>query len=81
MHTQQCLPIALFPNAGYAGVVIYCTVLQIIPTLTIYHFDPSKADTRRSRDASHKHCSDVVRCDIEQPGLDFDGVEEITKDN
>ena len=79
MPTQQLPAYSLITECKLCcfGHLLCCSLDH--PTLGIYHFDPSEAGWRRPRGTLCTHWSDVVRCDFEQLGPDFDGTEEITR--
>ena len=76
MHApSNCLCIALLPNADYAGLATCCATLQIIqplPSITLKQAvkDPEALSTH------------IEQCSLVQHiGLDFNGIEEITRDH
>ena len=78
MHTQQ-LPahnIITKYMLHWFGHLLNC--FSCHPILAICNFDPSKDGWRRPRGASPHTWSYMVRHDVKQLGIDFDGIKEIT---
>ena len=77
---SNCLHIASSQNVSFAGLATCCTtggVNQPSPSVALTHPKLAGEDPG----ASHKHWNEMVRYEIKQLGLDFDGIYEITRDH
>ena len=67
----------MHPATGLATCGTALWNIQPLPSVTLTHLKPDGEDP----EMLHTHLNDVVRSDNEQLGLDFNGIEKVTRDH